>query len=231
MANLDCKLVMGTENVHPAILTGDVEHYLERIQRPRSGVLVELERDAKENKVPICGPVIGTTLSILASCTRAKNILEIGTATGYSGIWLLKGIGDRRGKLTTIEMDPERYKKARLAFEKARLLDGRVDMMLGDASKLVPQIAKKNPGKFDVVFMDVGAKELFSELLDDCLLALKERGLFIVDDTLYRGVAISSIKDDKAKIMRSFNKRLFDDKRVEPQILSVGDGLTIAVKL
>lgn len=231
MANSDCRLVMQRDRIRPPILTEDVKRYLERIQRPRSGVLEELEKDAKKNDVPICGPLIGSTLSILVRCTDAKNILEIGTATGYSGIWLVKGMGDRRGKLTTIEMDPLRFEKARRAFEKAGLLDGRIEMILGDASKMVPEIAEKNPERFDVVFMDVGAKELYSQLLDDCLLALRRGGLFIVDDSLYRGVAVPSIKDDKAKMMRAFNKQLFADERVEPEILGVGDGLTVSVKL
>lgn len=231
MANTDCKLAVEKDKDDPAILADDVEHYLEGIQRPRSGVLAELEKDAKKNGVPISGPVVGTALSILVNFAGAKNILEIGTATGYSGIWLVKGMAGRKGKLTTIEMDPERYKKARRAFEKEGLLDERVKMILGDASKVVPQIAKKNPSKFDAVFMDVGAKDLYSELLDDCLLALRKGGLLIIDDVLYHGVAVPSIKNDKVKLMRTFNKLLFADKRVEPEILGVGDGLTVAVKL
>ncbi len=221
---------MQRDKEHPPILTDHVERYLERVQRPRDSALAELERDARKNDVPISGPIIGTFLSILARSTGARNVLEVGTATGYSGIWLVRGMKEKSGKLTTIEMDPERQKMAKRAFEKAGLPEGSVEMILGDARKVVPQIARERQGKFDIVFMDVGDKSLYGELLDDCLLALRKGGLFIVDDTLYRGVAIPSFKTAKPKTMRAFNKRLFSDERIEAEILSVGDGLAIAVK-
>ncbi|MHB8566385.1 MAG: O-methyltransferase [Nitrososphaerales archaeon] len=218
------------DNEHPPIVTEEVKRYLEKIQRPRDRVLSDLEQDAEKNNVPIAGPLIGSTLSIIAKGCAARNILEIGTATGYSGIWLARGIENGSGKLTTIEMDPERQKFARSAFERAGLGEDRVEMILGDASKIVPDIAKSRPSSFDIVFMDVGEKKLYSDLLDSCLGALRKGGLFIVDDTLYRGVAVSSLKTKKAKTMRAFNKRLFSDERVEPEILPIGDGLTIAIK-
>ena len=81
-----------------------------------------------------------------------------------------------------------------------------------------------------MVFMDVGDKSLYSKLLDDCIKTLRKGGLLVLDDTLYRGVAVPSMKTRKAKVMRNFNRSLISDKRLDYVILPVGDGLTIAIK-
>ena len=163
---------------HPAVVTADVEQYLEKVQRPRDPVLVSLEKDAEKNDVPILGPQVGNFLSILARATNAKNILEVGTATGYSGIWLARIASENSGKLTTVEMDPDRKKIAESAFAKAGV-EKNVELILGDAEKVIPEIANSRPGEFDLVFMDVGEKTLYAKLLDSCLKALKKGGLFI----------------------------------------------------
>ena len=218
------------DRVHPPLITRAVERYLDETLRPRDGVLSELEKDAKKNDVPISGPLIGSTLSILARASNASNILEVGTATGYSGIWLARAIAANSGRLTTIEMDPERQRIAKSALKKSGVKEESLKMILGDAKKIVPEIAKSEAGKFDMVFMDVGDKNLYSELLDDCVKALRKGGLLVLDDTLYRGVALPSMKTRKTRVMRSFNKLLASDRRLDFVILPVGDGLTIAIK-
>ncbi|MDA4111187.1 MAG: O-methyltransferase [Thaumarchaeota archaeon] len=215
---------------HLNVVTEEVEKYLNKIQRARDPVLLSLEKDAEENDVPILGPLVGNFLSIIVQACNAKNVLEVGTATGYSGIWLARATSANSGKLTTIEMDPDRKKIAERAFVKAGLINN-VEMILGDAGKEVPEIAQSRPGQFDLVFMDVGDKKLYEELIDSCIRALKTGGLFIADDTLYRGVAIPSVGQKKTKTMRKFNKIMFADERLKPSIIPLGDGLTVAVKI
>ena len=93
------------------------------LQSPRDKVLTDLEKDARENSMPIIGPLCGNVLSLIATGCQAKNILEIGTATGYSGIWLARVAKKNSGKLTTIEMDPKRIAIAKKSFSEAGVSD------------------------------------------------------------------------------------------------------------
>jgi predicted O-methyltransferase YrrM len=211
------------------IITPQVTNYIDKIQRKRDRVLLDLETDAIENNVPILGPFVGNFLSIMAHSCNAKNILEIGTATGYSGIWLARVAAENSGKLVTIEIDDERMARARKAFEKAGLTP-HVETILGDAEKIVREMAISRRAEFDMVFMDVGSKKLYAELLDSCLSALRDGGIFLADDTLYFGVAESSIRNERARNMRRFNRLVSTDKRLESQIIPLGDGITLAFK-
>ena len=123
------------DRAHPPVITLAVKQYLDETHRPRDAVLSELEKDAEKNEVPISGHLIGGTLSILARSSKAKNILEIGTATGYSGIWLARVAAANSGKLTTIELDPERQRIAERALRKAGIKENALKMILGDARK------------------------------------------------------------------------------------------------
>ena len=218
------------DRTHPPLLTQAVRNYLDKSLRQRDSILVDLEKDAEKNEVPISGPHIGNALFLLAKISRARNVLEIGTATGYSGIWLSRALEENHGKLTTIEMDQERQRTAEKALKKAGIKSEALNMILGDARKIVPEIARSKEGKFDMIFNDVGDKSLYSELLDDCVKALRKGGLLILDDTLFRGVALPSMKTRKARAMRDFNRSLISDERLDYAILPVGDGLSIAVK-
>jgi len=218
------------DSEHPLVVTEYVDTYLAKMQRPRDKVLSSLEADADKNDVPILGPEVGNFLNILARSIKAKNILEVGTATGYSGIWLVRVGAENGGKLTTVEMDPERKKIAEKAFRRAGL-EKNVELILGDATKIIPQIADSRPESFDLVFMDVGEKKLYTKLLDPCVKALRKGGMFIADDTLYRGVAVKSLTKEKTRTMRSFNNKLLADKRLNSSIIPLGDGVTVCVKV
>jgi len=207
-----------------------VEKYLYNLLRPRDDVLIHLEEDADKNDIPIIGPVVGNFLSLLATSCNAKNILEIGTATGYSGIWLGMVAKQNAGKLTTIEMDPSRAKIASKSFEGAGLQDS-IDLIIGDAKKEVPRITKSSAGKFDFVFLDVGQKSLYVDLLEDCVKALRIRGYLTADNTLWTGKVASSARDRDTTILREFNKRVYADGRLLPSLVPIRDGVTIALKL
>jgi predicted O-methyltransferase YrrM len=211
------------------IVSHHVLEYLEKIEAKRDASLRDLEKDAAKNDVPISGPLVGNFLSIIARSCNAKKILEIGTATGYSGIWLARAAAANSGKLVTIEMDDPRLNTAKKEFEKAGV-SSYVETILGDAEEIVPEISNKNPGTFDMIFMDVGSKKLYGGLLDSCVKALRMGGMFLADDTLYFGVAEPAIKNERVENMRRFNKLLSKDDRLESQIVPLGDGITIAVK-
>jgi len=213
-----------------AITPERVEEYLYDLLRPRDRVLKALEKDAEKNDVPIIGPVVGNFLSLLATSISAKNILEIGTATGYSGIWLGSVAKQNGGKLTTIESDPARVKIASKSFRDAGLSES-IEIIAGDARVEVPKLAEKSPGEFDISFIDVGEKSLYVDLLENCILALRVGGFLTADNTLWRGRVAAPYPDRDTRTLKEFNKRVYADKRLLPSLVPIRDGVMVALKL
>jgi predicted O-methyltransferase YrrM len=212
------------------IVTKDADLYLEKTLPKRDPILLALEKHAQKNGVPILGPHIGLLLSVLARSCSAKNILEVGTATGYSGIWLARVAASNSGKLTTIENNPEMKKVAEDSFTRAGLEES-VEVILADARSAVPEIASSREGDFDFILMDVGEKKLYIDLLDDCVRALRKGGVLIADDTLWHGsVVVPDENDPDTRVMRKYNKVVLQDERLESIVVPIGDGVTISVK-
>ncbi len=207
-----------------------VEKYLYGLLRPRDDALTFLEKDAEKNDVPIVGPMVGNFLSLIATSCRAKNILEVGTATGYSGIWLGRVAKQNGGKLTTIEADPSRVKIASKSFRDAGIADA-IEILTGDARKEVPRIAKSSAGKFDVAFIDVGDKSLYVDLLEDCVKALRVGGFLVADNALWKGFVASSARDRDTATIQEFNKKVYADDRLLPSLVPLRDGVIVALKL
>lgn len=213
------------------ILTRQINEYLHELQRPRDEVLAELERDAEKNEVGIIGPLCGSLLSLLATSCKARNILEIGTATGYSGIWLGRVAKQNGGKLITIENDHQRQAIAVSSFGKAGIAEN-VEITAEDAVEAVPRIARERRGEFDIVFLDLNDKSLYLELLEHCISAVRVGGYFVADNTLWRGlVSVRSNRDKVATIIRKFNMLMFADERLLPVIVPLRDGMTVALKV
>jgi predicted O-methyltransferase YrrM len=219
-----------TSDIAPGIVTPQVEKYLYDLLRPRDKVLSFLEKDAEKNKVPIVGPLVGNFLSLIAMSCQAKNILEVGTATGYSGIWFAKIAKQNGGKFTTIEADPARVKIAAKSFRDADISDS-VEIISGDARVELPKIIKSKAGGFDVVFLDVGEKGLYVDLLEGCVKALRVGGFLLADNTLWRGLVAVSAEDRDTTTIREFNRRIYDDKRLFPSIIPLRDGVMVALKI
>lgn len=210
------------------IVTKETDEYLEKILPPRDPVLRSLEKYAEKNDIPILGPHIGNLLSVLARSCGAKRILEVGTAIGYSGIWLARVAATNSGKLTTIENDREMKDIAEDSFRKASLEDS-VEIVFDDARKAVPRLAES--ADFDMVLMDVGEKKLYIELLEECVKALRKGGVLIADDTLWHGsVVIPTENDSDTRVMRKYNRMVLKDERLESIVVPIGDGVTISVK-
>lgn len=219
-----------SQNSEPGILNPVVEKYLESLISPRDRVLSDLERVAEENGVPIVGPLCGNILTMIATGCGAKNILEIGMAVGYSGILLARVAKKNSGKLTTIELDPKMIKIAKRSFSEADVSDC-VEILQGNAKEIVPKIADKQSGRFDVVFLDVGDKSIYVDLLEPCVDSLRVGGYLIADNTLRSGhVAVPSDNARDANTMRKFNKLVYADRRFLPVLIPMRDGMTICLK-
>ncbi len=211
------------------ILNKRVEEYLHSLLPKRDPVLSSLERDAAKRGVPIIGPLVGNVISMFLRSAKAETALEIGTATGYSGIWISRALQGKDRELVTIEMDPARRKAAEKSFKEAGLA-GVVKILSGDAKIIVPRIAIEGRS-FDVVFLDVGDKTLYVELLDACLKILREGGYLIADNTLWGGeVANPNDRSNETLTIRKFNELVFSDEQLDAAIIPLRDGFTVARK-
>jgi predicted O-methyltransferase YrrM len=135
-------------------LVENPERYFRRFVPERSTLLKELEAEARGEDIPIVGPVVGELLFILARIVGAGKILELGTATGYSAIFLAGAFETPQGRLTTLENDPEMAERARENFRRAGL-DSQIDIRVGDAFEEMEKIAPP----FDMIFMDIDKED------------------------------------------------------------------------
>jgi predicted O-methyltransferase YrrM len=155
--------------------------YFRQFTSHEHGVLVELEQEAVEHDIPIVGPLVGKMLWMLTRLMGAKRVLELGTATGYSAIWIANALKLTGGKLTSLEWDKNTTEKAISNIEKAGLAD-QVEVQVGDAVDL---IGKYETEQFDLVFQDI-EKEMYSSLLDPCVRVLRKGGLLFCDNTAFK---------------------------------------------
>ena len=156
------------------------DKYFKNLISARDELLLELEAEAERENIPIVGPVVGELLFILAAATRAHNILEIGTATGYSAIYLARGCESVNGRVITLELDRSRAASARQNFEKAGL-GKRVEVREGDALNLLNTL----DDAFDLIFIDIEKKD-YAGALPDCGRLLRKGGLLVADNVAFK---------------------------------------------
>ena len=156
------------------------EAYFKKFVHPRNELLTALETEAEREAIPIIGPLVGELLSILARVTRATSILELGTATGYSAIFLARGCEAIKGRVITLESNPDLATRAKLNIHKAGFAN-RVEVRVGDAMKEI----KKMQTFFDLIFMDI-EKNYYIRALPDCYRLLKAGGLLVADNVAFK---------------------------------------------
>ncbi|MCL4501973.1 MAG: O-methyltransferase [Deltaproteobacteria bacterium] len=161
----------------------NLEDYFRNFVPRRDALLLELEREAGAEGIPIVGPVVGELLFILARVTGAVNILELGAATGYSALHLAQGCEPKGGRVVTLEWDKAMADRAMANFAKAGLSE-RIEVRVGDALQLMDAMA--NP--FDFIFMDLD-KEYYLPALPHCRRLLKIGGLLFTDNVGFAGAA------------------------------------------
>lgn len=158
-------------------------------------------------------PAQGKLLQLMARSLGAKRILEIGTLAGYSTIWLARAL-PREGRLITIEANPAHAGIARTNVEGAGLSD-RVDIRLGKALDVLPQIAAEKPPPFDFIFIDADRTGL-TDYFDWAVKLSHPGSVIIVDNVVRKGGVIDAASDNvDVKGVRRFNDRLKTDTRVD----------------
>jgi len=206
--------------VHPS---DEVTQYINSLHRNPS-ILNTIESIARERGIPIVGPLVGRMLFILASCIRAKRILEIGTAIGYSAVWLGFAVKRHKGKVITIEIDSSRAEEARSNVYSAGLSEY-VEVIVGDARDVIPTLT----GRFDMVFID-DSKENYPLYFELCYPRLRKNGLIVADNALWKGEVINSSSKQGESIAR-FNSMLISSSELGSIILPIRDGIAIGLKI
>jgi len=159
-----------------SVMIPNLEEYFRKFVTSEDSFLSELETEALKEEIPIIGPVVGELLSILVTATQAKRILELGTAIGYSTVFLAKGCEAVNGKVITLEMSPGLAERARANFRK-KGIEERTEVMIGDAREMMLNMNEP----FDFIFLDID-KDHYLGVLDQCHRLLKRGGLLFVDN-------------------------------------------------
>jgi predicted O-methyltransferase YrrM len=215
-----------TENLRSGYIQDDVEEYLYRLLPEREAVVAEIEEYAALNRVPIIGPAVARMLSLLVQVSGAKRIFEMGSAVGYSTIWLARAAGPK-GKVIYTDGDPEKARRAKEYFRRAGVAK-RIEVRVGDALDLV----KKAPGTFDLIFNDVD-KQQYPAALQAALPKLRSGGLFITDNTLWSGKAARPAAPDDIHTqgIQEFNRLVYTSKQLYPVLIPLRDGVTVCRKV
>jgi predicted O-methyltransferase YrrM len=200
-----------------------IEQYMHDLLPARDEVLAEIEAYAAENKIPIIGPAVARFLATLVMMTKAKRIFELGSAIGYSTIWLARAAGPD-AEVHYSDGSAANAQRACGYFERAGVAS-RIHVHVGDALSALAATS----GSFDLIFNDVD-KDGYPAVLDAVPDRIKSGGLFITDNTLWHGSVLDPQEaSDRAVCL--FNRRLFDSPDFYVTQLPIRDGVSIGIRL
>jgi predicted O-methyltransferase YrrM len=212
-------------NLRSAFTEEATDNYIYELLPERDAAVAEMEKYADEHDIPIIGPAVARLLALLVQISGAKRIFEMGSAIGYSTVWLARAAGPK-GKVFYTDGDPE---KARLALEHFRRagVAKRITVQTGDSLELL----KKATGKFDIIFNDVD-KHQYPAALRVALPKLRRGGLLITDNTLWNGRAARTAAPDDADTLgvQEFNRLAASAKNLYTVLLPMRDGVTVCQK-
>ncbi len=205
-----------------------ISNYSEQHTEAESPLLNELNRETHLKALSprmLSGHLQGRVLSFISKLASPKNILEIGTYTGYSALCLAEGL-QVDGKLITIDPNEETNVMASKYFQRSAYAK-QIELKAGDATKLIPTLTQT----FDIVFIDADKRNyaLYFDLVID---KVKKGGLIITDNVLWSGKVVmpENEMDVDTKAIHDFNKKVNEDKRVTNLLLPVRDGLMLMLK-
>lgn len=185
--------------------------------------LIEETRQKTELPQMLSGAVEGRFLQLLVSLTRASQVLEIGTFTGFSALMMAEALDDG-GKLLTLECNPLHAKIAQTYFQKSPH-GKKIELRLAPALSTLAQLEESS---FDFAFIDAD-KENYPRYFEECLRLLRPRGVVVIDNVLWSGRVLDP-KDAASQAIASCNEKVKSDSRVDAVMLSIRDGILLAQK-
>ena len=204
-----------------------IEEYIQLKTTDESELLSKLNRETWAKVLMprmLSGHVQGRVLSLFSNLIKPKNIIEIGTYTGYSALCLAEGISEK-GELHTIEINEEHALIAEKYFKESKYQKN-IIQHIGSAINIITKIDKK----FQLAFIDAD-KENYSNYFDLIINKMDINGIIIADNVLWSGKVIESDMDTETKQLDLYNQKIMNDNRVENVLLSVRDGLMICRKI
>ena len=202
-----------------------MEEYLRGLIPNRDKDLLELEKFAIENRVPIIQKETAKFLEFMISMKEPNNILELGTSIGYLSILMSKTLNNKC-KITTIERDEKMINLAKENIKSFGLEDN-IEIKEGECL----EILEKLDDKYDLIFMDAG-KGHYNHFLPHCLRLLSDKGVIIADNVLFRGMVASDDLVKRRKItivkrMRTYLDIVSNDKNLITTVIPMGDGIAL----
>lgn len=205
-------------------VTEEVQAYMDGLLAPRDPVLARMEEEADHESIPIVEAHEGALLNLVVKIAGAKRVLELGTAIGYSGIWLLRGTAG--GSLTTFEVDHKRAERARANFAEAGLAQ-QASVLEEDAVGGL----QKLDARFDACFIDLlnsfSSEDVTRRVVELCLERLDAGGLLMADNALRQGEVIRP-KNQQTRNVAFYNEWVAKHPRLESVVIPIRDGLSVA---
>lgn len=211
----------------PEIINEKANEYATSFSEPTDKLLQEIEQFTLNNHAHpnmLSGPLQGKVLEMLSKIIKPKNILEIGTFTGYSALCLAKGL-QADGHLHTIELREEDAIISKNYFTKSSHND-QIILHTGNALEVIPGLKPE----WDLVFIDAD-KTNYINYYELTLPRLRKGGVILADNVLYHGEVLDkNIKGKNAIAINAFNEHVAKDKRVQQAIITIRDGLMMIIK-
>ena len=207
------------------VVDEQIEEYAERFTSKETDLMARLRKETLQSRTDaqmLVGPLEGAFLQTLVNITQAKQVLEIGTYTGYSALWMAAGLPDD-GQLTTLDLDEETNLVAQ-RYWKESPNGAKIKPILGDARQTLPKLH----GPFDLIFLDAD-KENYIEYWAHCKRLVRTGGLIVVDNVLWSGKALAP-DSELAHAIADFNEHIRKDEETLRVMLTVRDGMLLAVK-
>ncbi len=211
------------------LIPKEIDRYAVEYTSPESKALAALNRETNM-KVPmsvmLSGHIQGAFLQMLSHMVKPKQVLEIGTFTGYSAICLAQGL-QNDGHLHTIDVNEELEDICFRYFCEAGL-EGKITQHLGNAADIIPTFTEQ----FDIVFIDAD-KQNYGLYYDLVFSKVPVGGIILADNVLFDGEVVLPEEEQgkNARAMHAFNNKVKDDHRVEQLLLPLRDGIMMMRKV
>jgi predicted O-methyltransferase YrrM len=211
-------------------MTEALESYMRAVGVREPAVLAALREETAgmEGAGMQTSPEQGQFLHLLVKLTGARRVLEIGTFTGYSSLWMALAVPDD-GSVVCCDVSETYTAVARRYWEQAGVA-ARMTLKIAPAEETLVALQAEGVEPFDMAFIDAD-KQGYAEYYEAALSMLRPGGLVVVDNVLWHGsVADETNTEDSTLAIRRFNNMVAKDERVEVVLIPIGDGLTLARK-
>ena len=210
-------------------LDADLQAYLHAVSLREPGpcrALREHPHSAEQAHL-VTAPEQTQLLALLRRLMGARNVLEVGTFTGYTALWLALEL-PLDGRLVCLDHDEGAAAVARAAWSEAEVED-RIELRVGSAQESLSALFDDGwAGYFDFAYIDAD-KEPLRAYFEACIKLVRPGGLVAIDNVLWHGrVADEMAHDAATRAVREFNEHVFADDRVDLSLVPIGDGLTLA---